>query len=179
VGEGAVAWGQSCGAGAECAPGLLCVLTDPTPPTVSTCAKFCEVDGDCTAPGGLCILGLNDGSGGLIPDVLLCTEDCSPVTNVGCPIAGTACQLGKEQDGLGRLFTRCGPAGAGTQNAACATTDDCAAGYGCITPQGSNAVCLRWCNVAQPSCPGITTCVPLTIDGANVQIGAVQYGACL
>ena len=172
VPEGSVGWGEICGAGAQCAPGHICVLTKDTPPTISTCSKFCASDADCEAPGGLCIITLNDGNGGSIPDVTLCTDNCEPTTNAGCA-AGTACQIGTENGGLMRTVTFCAGAGAGTQNTTCADSTECAATYGCFG--GVNA-CLHWCKVGLGGCPAATLCNSLS---PPLVLGGTEYGACL
>src|SRR5207249_9846968 len=123
---------------------------------VSTCDKFCETDADCTAPGGLCLLTLNDGMGGSIPDVTLCTENCDPTTNMGC-IAGTGCQLEQELMGQMRFLTQCTPIGQKTQGQSCDPMQwECAATYGCFNTGVD--VCLKYCNVNAPSCPANTVC---------------------
>lgn len=175
---GNAGWGSQCTAQNNCQPGLLCVQTSAS---VSTCSRFCTTDAECQAPGGICIRTLNDGNGGAIPDATLCTENCDPALNTGCPAPGTACQIGREQDGAMRFFTTCAGSGAATQGASCATVDDCAPGYSCFNtdPNDPNAaVCLRWCDQNAPSCPGGTSCVGVTIDGVDIVVGNKLYGAC-
>jgi hypothetical protein len=177
VPEGGAAWGGECGA-EDCQAGSLCILKKDVP-AVSTCAKFCADDSDCQAPGGLCVFTLNDGSGGTVPGVILCSDNCDPITNTGCPVAGTSCYLGQEQAGQQRFFTYCYGAGSGTQLASCPNGDECATTYGCFNT-GSSDQCLKWCNVNQPSCPGATSCQMLTdANGASIVIGNITYGACL
>ncbi len=169
--EGDTNWGQIC-TGLECGPGLLCLLTTPT---VSTCGKFCAKDADCAAPGGLCLLTLNDGAGGEIPNVKMCTDNCNPSTNTGCATGG--CQILREQDGLMRFLTLCGESGPGTQGAPCVDNTDCAPTFGCFN-DGTSDICLKWCNVAAPNCPGLTTCLEATINGDPPVLGNTQYGVC-
>lgn len=180
VPEGTIGWGEACGGVGDCEPGYLCILKKDTPPTVSTCAKFCDSDNECQSPGGLCTFGLNDGNGGTIPGVTICSENCDLVTNTGCPVSGTSCQLAQEPSGLKRFFTYCNGAGAGTQNSTCLDGTECAVQYGCFNTGGASDVCLKWCNVNSPSCSGATSCVGLTdANGNPVVIGAITYGACL
>jgi hypothetical protein len=171
-----VAWGQQCGlAGEVCSPGTVCVNVSST---VATCDKFCSTDADCTAPGGLCLVQLDDGSGMAIPGVTLCTANCNPITNAGCPVAGTACQLLQETMGAMSFLTDCEGAGTGTHNTPCdPTMNNCAPKFGCFntgTAQNPNNVCLKYCNAANPfSCPGLQTCIDI-----GVNLGGVEYGAC-
>jgi hypothetical protein len=177
VPEGNVAVGQQCGlAGADCAPGAVCVQTAKA---ASTCVKFCDSDADCQAPGGLCIFTLNDGMGGSIPGVTLCTENCNPAKNIGCPVAGTQCQLLIENGGQMRFLTHCGNAGAGTQGSGCTSSDDCAPTFGCFNtdPADPNAnACFKWCMVAGvQNCPAGTACNGLQTP---IMVGNDEYGVC-
>lgn len=173
---GNVPIGGICDIDNDCAPGGICLATTPT---ISTCGEFCSTDAQCTAPGGLCAVKLNDGSGGQVPGVTLCSENCNATTNVGCA-AGTGCTFGREAAGQMRLFTTCREAGSGTQNSSCTDDTDCAATYGCFNT-GSVNECLKYCNVNAASCPAGASCTPITIgnDAVEVIIGNVTYGACL
>ncbi|MFO0755949.1 MAG: hypothetical protein U0359_05635 [Byssovorax sp.] len=177
VPEGNVPAGQQCGLpGADCGPGTVCVQTAKS---ADTCMKFCDSDADCQAPGGLCLLTLNDGMGGSIQGVILCTENCNPATNTGCPVPGTACQLLKESGGFMRFLTRCGNAGAGTQASACMSSDDCAPKFGCFNtdPADPNAnACFKWCMVnGVQNCPAGTSCNALQTP---ILVGNDEYGVC-
>lgn len=174
---GAAAVGAVCDANTQCAPGGICVQTKVKAPIISTCDEFCDSDAECTAPGGLCVRTLNDGMGGAIPNTTMCSENCSPATNVGCPVAGTSCALGQEQMGQMRLFTLCAGAGAGTQGSSCTDSTDCSATFGCFgTPP--SAICAKWCDVASPSCPPGKTCTQATINNLPIQVGNTSYGVC-
>jgi hypothetical protein len=166
---------EVCGPAAECSPGLLCAETTPT---LSTCAVFCSADADCSAPGGLCIVSLQNDRGAPIPDAKLCTANCVPTTNRGCNAVGTGCQLARETDGAKRAFSYCTGAGTGEQGAACAAADDCAATFGCFS-LGTDPMCLAYCDVAAPICPSGTTCVAVQIDNEDVIVGNEHYGACV
>lgn len=167
--------GQPC-ANAECSPGLLCASTGPG--VTSTCNKFCDSDADCVAPGGLCLIGLNDPNQNPIPGVTLCTESCDPTTNIGCPAAATSCQVGSESGGQMRFFTRCLGAGAGKQGTTCASSADCAPKFGCFNTTNPMAVkCLKHCKASAPNgCPAGTQCV---FSQPPELVGAEEYGACL
>ena len=166
--------GQVC-AGPDCSPGLLCVNTTPT---TSTCAKFCDSDADCTAPGGLCIIGLNDANNNVIPGVTLCTENCDPTTNLGCPVAGTSCEVVQENGGQMRYVTQCVASGAGLQGDTCVTSADCAPKFNCFNTTNPTAVkCLKNCKASAPNgCPAGKTC---KLFATPEVIGGEEYGACL
>lgn len=174
VPEGEGLLGEEC-SGQACIAGLICVVTKSTAPTVSTCMKFCEADIQCKEPGGLCIYSLNDGTGDPIEGASLCTQNCDPVTNTGCPVAQTSCQATQEARGEQRFFTFCTGAGLGGQGAVCTTAQDCQAGFGCFNV-GAESNCLKWCNVESATCPGGTTC---QIPNPAITIGTVAYGACI
>lgn len=163
--------GQACTGFFSCAPGALCVQASST---TSTCSTYCDQDAQCN--GGICVLGLNDpdAPGQTIPDVLLCSDDCNPLTNAGCNAAlGLGCRLHQEQEGQMRVFTLCTGAGNGGQNATCADQEDCAPGSACFTFTDMSMKCLQYCNVNSPSC---AQCVSL--DPPLIYKG-VNYGACL
>ena len=169
--EGMAKVSEKCTGANSCAAGSLCVTASTQ---ASTCLEFCDTDMMCNAPGGLCVIELNDGKGGTIPNAKLCSDNCDPATSVGCPVPNTSCQLGFDDVGM-RFFTMCRGQGAGTQGASCTTNDDCAQTYGCIN-LNMVPTCLKYCNVSGgSSCPGATLCNPLN---PAAQIGATEYGAC-
>lgn len=168
IAAGSAAVGQTCMTSDECAAGGLCAQISST---LATCMKFCSIDSNCTAPGGLCTITLNDGSSGQIPGVTLCSENCDPTTNTGCLVSGSACHLGKEPAGQMRYFSRCGGSGAGTQGAACTNDEQCAPTFGCFN--SGTKKCLKYCKVGGAACPGGLTCASIGV------IGGTEYGACL
>jgi hypothetical protein len=173
--EGQAALGEECDGSDPCIAGLICVVTKSTAPTVSTCMKFCEEDIQCKMPGGLCVFNLNDGSGNPIEGASLCTQNCDPVTNTGCPVAQTSCQAAQEAMGMMKFFTFCTGAGLGGQGATCTTAQDCQAGFGCFNV-GMESQCLKWCNVQAATCPSGTAC---QIPDPAITIDTVAYGACI
>src|SRR5262249_20727664 len=144
--------------------------------TTGICDKFCDTDADCTAPGGLCLIQLDDGTGNSIPNVTLCTTNCSPISNSGCPTV-TGCQLRQETMGQRRTLTACEGTGLGTHNSPCdPTQNDCAAKFGCFnvgTMAMPQYACLKYCNYNNPVCPGVQSCLDI-----GVNFGGVEYGAC-
>ncbi len=167
VPEGSVPIGGAC-SGSNCSAGSLCVATAGMK---STCRKFCSMDTNCTAPGGLCVTKLNDGSSGQIPGVTLCSDNCDPTTNVGCSVAGMSCQIGKESTGQLRTFTQCTGAGSGTQGASCTNAANCAPMFGCFNVGTSQ--CVRYCKIGGAVCPGGLTCNTVG------KVGSTEYGVCL
>jgi hypothetical protein len=172
---GTASEGSSCSGVASCAPGLVCLNLSQTTTAVNQCNRFCETDTDCTGDA-ICVYTLDDGSGGAVSGVRVCSSDCDPVTQVGCG-SGAMCTIFSETMGLMRDFTGCtGPAGLGGQGAACTDAVDCQAGYACV---GSPGTCLRWCDepgsAFAPECPAGLTCYGFTTP---LTVGGVEYGVC-
>jgi hypothetical protein len=173
VAQGTAGEGQVCSAIVPCGPGLFCLQMSAS---ISTCAKFCGSDADCTAPFGLCNKTVGDGLGGTIAGVKLCAENCNPVTNDGCPVPGTSCQDGSEFTISYQPLTDCLPAGAKTQDAPCnPTLGECAPGFGCFFNAAIQPVCYRYCDLTSPCGSGFQ-CYSLPAGpGGNLSTG---YGIC-
>ena len=172
---GTTAPGATCTGVSSCAPGSTCLNVATSGPAANMCSRFCDVDSDCA--GGLCIYTINDGAGGAIPGVTVCTTPCDPIAQTGCP-SSTSCQIFRESMGAMRYFADCSsPTGILGQGASCTTQADCAAGFACA---GTPGTCLRWCDnpgVAGPAsgCPGGLSCFGFTTP---IRIGATTYGVC-
>lgn len=170
--------GQSCGTGTTdlCAAGFVCVTASAA---TGQCLEFCDADNDCTPPGGICLLELDDGFGGTIPNVKICTPNCNLMTNTGCP-AGSGCDLRRESAGLMRWLTLCSDIGTKTQGQACnPSIPDCAASHLCLDLDGFGDKCLHYCNVNAPSCPAGTFCDQLFDSNfLPITLGNVTVGAC-
>lgn len=170
---GSAAWDAPCSATNKCVPGTLCAGYAAG---LDSCAKFCNTDADCEAPGGLCAVTLNDGMGGTLPGVTLCSTNCSFTTN-GCAVPGTSCQLGIRN--MTEPFTLCAPSGTGTQGSTCTDSSGCASGFICLTTTAMDERCFQWCDVNAPVCPGGLVCQQLEISaGVPLVIGTTAYGAC-
>lgn len=164
--------GQSCSGVTACQIGHLCIGA-----TASFCARFCNSDADCPGgPGSLCLIELNDGMGGTIPNATLCSVHCTPTSGAGCP-SGMGCAVFEESDGAMRTFTQCRPAGSGTRGSSCVDEEDCAAGYFCGDP-GTGNECIRLCTVSSggPECSGFELCNSFTDP---ITVGGTEYGYCL
>jgi hypothetical protein len=164
---------------ADCQAGMQCVNTGSTPQ--GYCHQFCEEDSDCTlpssGPGALCALQLNSGG------ATVCSTNCDPVTNTGCKELNPElkCDIGREQEGPMRFFTRCTGAGATMPDDACTTSSQCAPGSSCIPVQNEpENHCLVWCTNPNGGglCPqgGSHACTGFTTP---LLIGALEYGVCL
>jgi hypothetical protein len=157
-----------------CDAGLLCLNASSTK---SVCGKYCDDDSQCS--GGLCLIELTDPSNPpqSLPGVTLCTDDCSPLTNAGCQAnLGLSCQIGQEQTGQMRTFTICSGSGSGAQGSTCVDSEDCAVGSACFTLSDNSLVCLKYCNVGNPVCPGAAACSPFS---EPLIYKGIEYGACL
>lgn len=158
---------QECTGLYSCAPGALCTLISSSK---SVCSKYCDTDAQCG--GGLCALTLNDGSGGMVPGIKLCSDACDPTSAAGCPAGlNLGCQIGQTEAGV--TFAVCSGAGAGTQGTTCTDEEDCAPGYGCFNT--GTTQCLKWCKPPNGTCPAGASC--LSFNPA-VYLGGVEYGVC-
>jgi hypothetical protein len=125
---------RDCGFGATCDfGGLMCRASCARPP-------------ECTAPGGHC-LDLVRPNSSASPSPSVCTENCDPLKQTGCP-SERGCYLASVQRSL---YTYCSTPGPGLQGSACEGQSACKAGYICL-----NGGCRKLCE------PGITTCATPT-----------------
>lgn len=173
---GATPVGSTCSGAFSCVPGSICInVSQDTTAPASMCNRFCDTDSDCA--GGVCIYTLDDGAGGAIPDVTVCSTPCDPIDGSGCT-ADTRCSIFRETMGSMRFFTDCSaPIGTGGQGAACADSTDCRRGFGCA---GSPGECLQWCDGVGFSgilggCPTGLTCYGFT---PAIAIAGTTYGVC-
>jgi hypothetical protein len=134
------------------------------------CYRFCSNDSHCAGAGSLCVYEISDGQGGSVPDAMMCSIDCSPVSNAGCP-ATAACDLySRSTDGA--VLTDCGRP-AGTSTFYCdGTTTFCAPGYFCDTAYNE---CTEYCRVGSFDCPASMYCYSFS---PAAWIGSVEYGYC-
>ncbi len=159
--------GQTCVADSDCVAGTFCMNLGGH----RVCRDFCESNADCVGPGGQCTieLGLNPGN------EKWCSDNCDPITNGNCAVAGSKCEL-LQQNVTMDWYTQCVAAGTGTQGSACNSLDDCAPGFGCLTVNSVTS-CHQYCDVDLPSCPGSApTCASFETP---VIVGTKEYGGCL
>lgn len=171
---GVNAQGAACSGTTSCTAGNLCVNIDRAGGSTGSCLHFCSSDTHCG--GGICFYELDDGAGGVLTGVRLCTQACNPVTQTGCR-AGAYCDVFREPAGAMRYFTDCTapPMGAGVQGSPCTTVDQCASGYTCADP-GTGNECMKWCNVTTGSgCSGGRTCIGFS---PAITVGTTEYGVC-
>ena len=151
----------------DCAAGYIC-LGDGTN---ASCLKYCTSDGQCTAPGGLCVDTITDSAGTPLPGpITVCSTNCNPISAVGCP-PGWACNIFTEPSPGTRYVTECYAAGSGTQGSSCTYANDCAAGYMCL----SDGLCYQTCNTATGVCSGGLSCYGLS---SPLTLGGITYGVC-
>ena len=161
--------GQACSATNDCSEGGICLGQ-----TIGSCFEFCTNDGDCTGPGGLCLLKLNDGVGGTVPNVTMCSQNCNPASATSCNVTGLGCQIATDT-ATNKTFTSCVAAGAGGDTAPCPNgTADCKSSFGCFTV-GASDQCLQWCKVASGGCPSGLSCLSLN---PALLISTTEYGVC-
>jgi hypothetical protein len=167
--------GASCTTFNSCQAGLLCLNVSRSTTAVNQCGRFCATDADCRGAGSVCAYTLDDGTGGSIPGVRVCSRSCNPLTSTGC-VAGASCQI-FEETGTGRYFTDCtAPVGAGGQNAPCTTNEQCQRGFACV---GTPGTCLRYCNepntIGGGGCSLTQACYGFTTP---LRVGTTEYGVC-
>jgi hypothetical protein len=166
--DGTIDGGQQC-LGSGCKAGYVCADFVAPP---ETCHQFCNDDADCEAPGGACVLSLTI-SGTTEYTVDLCSENCNPLTNDGCPVPGMRCDVIRDEGPPERFFSMCLPAGSAGQAQACSGLADCAPGLSCFTVN-NDSLCLTWCDRSNPSCP-TGSCYP---TNPVTTIGTTEYGVC-
>lgn len=174
VTAGTVSQGQACSDTALCEPGTICVEAAPG---FASCAKFCDTDAQCEAPGALCFFKLGDGNGGDIPGVALCSDNCDLATSQGCVVPGTSCQLGITM--ADEPFTLCAPSGTLVYQEICTDTSDCAPDFICFETTVPDFRCFQWCVIGGSACPTGQTCIAQEITaGVPLTIGTTTYGIC-
>lgn len=166
---GSAGEGQPCSGATSCQPGLVCLNIGTSASPLNQCHRFCNTDSDCVGAGSLCIYTLNDGMGGAIPGVRVCSRACDPVTNAGCP-AGAACHIYQESTSPNRLFTDCAaPAGTGWEYTPCWDDSDCEPGLFC-----DGYECIPYCRIGG-YCPYSEPCRQFNPPAT---IGGTTYGYC-
>lgn len=171
---GSASEGSTCSSFNACVPGQVCLNIARSGSAVSQCSRFCGTDADCAGEGAICIYTLDDGTGGSIPGVRVCSRGCDPVTSAGCS-SSASCQIYQENTGERRFFTDCtAPAGPGGQGASCTTEAECRRGFACA---GTPGTCLRYCTApgTTSGCGAFEACFGFTTP---LRVGSTEYGVC-
>jgi hypothetical protein len=155
-----------CAVDTECKAGYSCIDDGTTNP--SWCARFCNVDGDCTGTGSRCVDELT-GNGQPL-GVVVCSNACDPYAQTGCP-TGMGCLPFNDTAGD---FTDCAYMGTKSVGQSCTTSAECGDGLMCVS-SGTTTTCKRICIVGNNATCGAATCIGFT---NSLTIGAVTYGAC-
>ncbi len=158
--------GEQCTADHECAAGSICWTMGGA---ISLCHEFCDGNGDCSPPGGQCLIEFVNQNQTVTGQA--CTMNCDLVSSAGCIPSTAKCAALWAGSSWATL---CVGAGTGTQGTPCNDTSDCASGLGCLNT-GQAMFCLTWCMVANPTCP-TGQCHQLN---PGLLVGSVEYGACL
>jgi len=159
-----------CTTDTACKAGYTC-LGDGVAANTPWCARFCNVDGDCSpGDGSRCVIGLDDPNGQPL-NVKVCSNACDPYEQTGCP-TGMGC--------VGRTatagdYTDCRYMGTKLDGQTCTSHTECMTGSTCV---GSNGVftCRSFCLVGEPTtCLAGQICVGFAGD---MIIGTTEYGTC-
>ncbi len=167
IADGNLNTGDPC-TGNDCKAGNLCLGNQ----SYANCKLFCDTDAECAGGGSVCVLQIDPGNGPW-PEHW-CSDNCDPITSTGCKGTGK-CEIGSLQAPPNTVFTSCMAAGSATQGQSCMGTTDCVKGHSCINYNMVDS-CAQWCNVTNPSCPGISQCLSFMTP---LKIGNIEYGACV
>jgi len=164
--DGSLAPLAPCGVSEECAGGLTCVF--------GACRSWCLSAADCAIPENDCHLNNYIGQ---VCDSLCDVRDSG---DGGCGMGYHCTPIGMP-DGSPGTGAVCvpGPGGTIADHGPCQTADECVAGTVCLSGDGVNYQCLRWCYVSAPgNCTGADTCVPLDDGSGVVVIHGEAMGVC-
>jgi len=171
VAAGTAGPGEPCtDRGFECRAGLICAEPLSATPGTRTCSELCVDAAECA--DGRC-RAIADGAGGLRTDVGMCRNACRLAPQRGCP-AGLSCTLfGVFVEGGVVTVTDCVAPGSRTLGASCDGPRDCAPGLACVSRAGGPEECVRWCDVAAPSCGASERC------DSFIRLNGVNWGTCV
>jgi len=155
----------SCMSREDCAPGTTCLL--------GVCRSFCASAADCTGAQNDCHLSYFVTS---VCDSLCDVRDSSG----GSCGAGFHCELASAPDGTRDFGAYCvpGPGGTIADGGPCQTPDECVAGTTCLTTDGINFQCLRWCYTNDPNTCMVGQCVPVQDGQGPIVVHGNELGAC-
>jgi hypothetical protein len=140
--------------------------------------RFCDADADCNNIG-MCVMKL---AAEASVNATICSENCNLISNEGCKVAGTSCQVNLDGEANPRFFTHCDGSGNGQFGATCQTNLDCVPGTLCVITDGSTTPptgkCGFYCDTSTNKCQA-GTCNPLFVNNLPITVNGVSYGACL
>ncbi len=163
VAAGGAGVGKACTATTgQCAQGLTCFW--------GVCRPYCNsvgAGGTCSTPGtGFC-RQLNDANAKAIPNLLVCSTDCTLTDAKSC--GGTSgCVFDTANN-----VTECYPVG--VAKTCSKAQPNCAPGLLCASNSNNVYSCLPWCKVVGGSCALGKTCVSLN---PAVKVSGVEFGVC-
>jgi hypothetical protein len=160
-----------CPALTDCKVGFTCMGDGKGDPDY--CAKFCDVDADCSPSTGSRCMNPLQGPTGHPLGVSTCSIACNPSKQTGCP-SGMGCLAFDDPAGD---FSDCFYMGKTPDGDTCISDADCMPGSSCVNDATGTGACTHFCVVGNDAtCPaGLQLCqafsTPLVIAG-------VQYGGC-
>lgn len=149
VSPGDTADGAECDHDDACKSGSVC--------TNGLCAATCRLDSDCGADKCVTV----STAMGVVENLRVCVAPCDPLDAAACG-AGATCANAPGT----ATFTCQRQATAGTVDAACETSSDCAPGLGCAL----DGVCRAWCSLEAE--------LGLLADAGSVVGVALEVGVC-
>jgi hypothetical protein len=155
----------------RCLPGMVCVRDGEDS---FSCRAFCDTDASCAAGAlgqPMCSVRLFFGEGERAveaPGAVVCSDDCDPVSNAGCPADGQ-CKLVVDSEVGMRWYTNCSTPGDDPLGTQCVTGTACAPGLAC---SGATDQCEEICSEIHP-CPAGQVCNP------GPFVGTIQFGVCI
>jgi hypothetical protein len=133
----------------DCGVGFICLNFDDE--LNGACTEFCNPDDECSSGKGLCDPSVNEG---ILP---ICLLTCDPLSQ-NCP-AGQAC-YGDQSLPDFICFVPDPKDSPGTENAFCAYTNQCLAGFHCVDPAtavncdpGADGCCTPFCDITEDPGP--------------------------
>jgi len=145
----------------NCAPGLICLLTDDEG-LGGACVEFCDANSECPQTGADCVV-YNDGS---LP---ICLSSCDPLIQ-DCP-EGQACYNSAGENFV--CFKESAMPGEGGPGSTCTYINQCQKGSFCGAPDAvvgcgaESGCCTPYCPIsggAEP-CQEGEACVPFFVEG--------------
>lgn len=162
---------QQCSFQTDCAKGSFCYG--------GVCKVMCDADAGCSGDVGACKQVFVQQQS--VPQLFYCTHTCNPVNpqveDGGFHACGPQLKCLPAPDGASDCFDL--GVGTGMQGTPCGTNSPdesrCAIGYACVTSNGTNFVCAKYCRVAGADC-GALSCAAFQTP---LYTGGEEIGICL